>query len=83
MQPLAEFLVRSVVLHPDDVQLSAVDGATSQLLELRVHPEDNARLRANRGALLRAMQVVLNAGSGPQKAVLDLVEAQRASAGEE
>lgn len=83
MQALADFLARSVVKRPDDVQLAAVEGATSVLLELRVHPDDLGVLRDNRSGLMRAMQVVLNAASGPQKAILDLVDERQAARGEE
>lgn len=83
MLPLAEFMAKSVLTHPDDVRLSVVEGATSMLLELRVHEDDVRRLRHDRSSLLRAMQVVLNAASGPQKAVLDLVEDRRLAHGEE
>lgn len=85
MLPLADFMAKSVLTRPDDVKLTVVEGATSMLIELRVHDEDVPRLRHDRSKLLRAMQVVLNAASGPQKAVLDLVEegAQRARSDEE
>ena len=74
MQALAEFLIRSVSLHPDEAQLTAVEGSSSLLLELRAHPDDVQRFRAERSQLIRAMQVVLNAASGPRKTVLDLVD---------
>lgn len=83
MHPLAEFMAKSVVTHPDDVKISVVQGTTSLLLELRVHADDVRRLRHDRSSLLRAMQVVLNAASGPQKAVLDLIEETRRARGEE
>lgn len=83
MQSLADFLVRSVVARPDDVKLSVVEGDTSVLLELRVHADDLGTLRNNRSSLLRAMQVVLNAASGKQKAVLDLVDERQVARGEE
>ena len=65
------------------MQLTAVEGSASLLLELRVHADDVAVLRNNRSRLLRAMQVVLNAASGPQKAVIDLVDEQARAHGEE
>lgn len=74
MQALAEFLIRSVSVHPDEAQLTAVQGSSSLLLELRAHPDDVERFRADRSRLIRAMQVVLNAASGPRKTVLDLVD---------
>lgn len=78
-------MAKSVLSRPEDVQLAVVEGSTSMLLELRVHPDDLGILRRDRGSLLRAMQVVLNAASGPQKAVLDLVDdnARRAAAQDE
>ena len=76
-------MARSVVKRPDDVSLTAVEGSTSVLLELRVHADDLGVLRDNRSSLLRAMQVVLNAASGPQKAVLDLVDERHQARGEE
>lgn len=78
-------MAKSVLSRPDDVKLDVVEGATSLLIELRVHADDVGRLRQNHSSLLRAMQVVLNAASGPQKAVLDLVDdgARKARGGEE
>ena len=83
MSGLAEFLLGSVVSRPENMQLSAVEGEASLLLELRLDPVDVALLRRNRSQLFRAIQVVLNAASGPRKTVLDLLDDSRDSGDEE
>lgn len=83
MQGLVDFLLQSVVKHPDELRLSPVEGASSMLFELRLHPDDAALLRRDRGQLLQAIQVVLSAASGPRKVVLDLIDDASASSAEE
>ena len=83
MTGLAEFLLGSIVSRPENMQLSAVEGDSSLLLELRLDPEDVALLRRNRSQLFRAIQVVLNAASGPRKTVLDLLDDSRDGGDEE
>ena len=83
MQSLVDFLVKSVVAHPGDVSLNALEGSASLFVELRVHADDAARLRHNQGQLLSAIQVVLSAASGPRKVVLDLVDDHGSSDSEE
>lgn len=74
MSALVEYMVLPLVRNPDDVQVSVVEGNSSVLIELRVHPDDVDRLQANDGARFRAMQQVLSASGGDRKAVLELIE---------
>ena len=83
MQALVEFVLKSVVKHPDQLQLSPVEGASSLLVELRLHADDAALLRRDSGQLLQAVQVVLSAASGPRKVVLDLIDDVAAASSEE
>ena len=73
MKELVEYMVRPLVDHPDDVQVSVLEGSASILLELRLHPEDERQVRGPQNQLLRAMQQVLAVAGGPRKPVLDLV----------
>ena len=43
---LVEYMVRSVVDNPDDIQVNAIEGQASLLLELRVNPDDLDALTA-------------------------------------
>lgn len=83
MQSLVEFVLKSVVKHPDQLQLTPVEGASSLLVEMRLNAEDAAVLRRDQGQLLQAIQVVLSAASGPRKVVLDLIDDAVAASSEE
>jgi len=76
MEALVDYMVRSVVRHPDAIQINAVEGEASLLLELDLHEEDRGRLLADDGDLLAAMQQVLGAAGGKRKAVLELIGAE-------
>jgi len=75
-------MVRSVAKHPDAIQINAVEGDASLLLELDVHQDDRALLLEDDGDLLAAMQQVLGAAGGKRKAVLELVGAESEAAEE-
>jgi predicted RNA-binding protein YlqC (UPF0109 family) len=75
-------MVRSVAQHPDGIQINAVEGEASLLLELDVHEDDRVRLLADDGDLLAAMQQILGAAGGKRKAVLELIGAESEAAEE-
>ena len=76
LEQTVDYLVRSVVDHPEDIQVSAVEGEASLLLELRVNPEDLDQVKGPDRTLFRAMQQVMAVSSrkAHQKPVLDLIE---------
>ena len=47
MEALLEYLVKPLTSHPDEVQISAMEGSASVLLELRVHADDMAAVRGD------------------------------------
>ena len=73
MEALATYMVKSVVANPDDVQVTAVEGAASVVLELRVHDDDVSLVRGEDDSTLRAMQQILAVAGGPRKPILDLI----------
>ena len=79
MKPLVDFVLGSIALHPDQVQVNAIEGQASILFEVSLHDEDKARLQADDRALLGAVQAVLSASSGRRKAVIDLIDAGASS----
>ena len=82
MEALIEYLVKPLTSHPDEVKISAVEGAAAVLLELRVHPEDEDAIRGDDGERFRAIQQILAAAGGKRKPVLELVD-HNADAGAE
>jgi predicted RNA-binding protein YlqC (UPF0109 family) len=74
MNDLVSYVVNSIVDQPDDVEINTVEGDSSVLIELSVHPDDRARLTGNDGALLGSIQQVLAIVGGDRKPVLDLLD---------
>lgn len=75
IKDLVEYMVRPIVGHPDDVQVTVVEGTASVLCELRVNDDDLASVRGPKNQLLRSMQQILSVAGGARKPVLDLIEA--------
>ena len=73
MTELVSYVVGSLVEHPDAVDIKAVEGENSVIIELQVHEDDRARLTDDDSALLGAIQQVLAIAGGDRKPVLDLV----------
>ena len=82
MEALIEYLIKPLTTHPDDVQISSVEGSASILLELRVNPEDVGAVRGEDNNRFRAIQQILSASGGSRKPVLELIESNAAGAEE-
>ena len=72
-----EHLVRGIVDHPDDVQVSARSLRRGELLEVRVHPEDLGRVIGRSGRTARALRTVIGALSAEGSVRVDVVDVDR------
>jgi uncharacterized protein len=54
-----DFLVKSIVDHPDDVKISRKVDEMGVLLSLKVHPEDMGQVIGRSGATARAIRALL------------------------
>jgi predicted RNA-binding protein YlqC (UPF0109 family) len=61
MKDLVEAIARALVDHPDDVQVTSVDGSQVTVLELRVHPEDLGKVIGRQGRTAKAIRTLLGA----------------------
>jgi uncharacterized protein len=61
MKKLVEAIAKALVDHPDDVQVRAVEGASTTIFELRVHPDDLGKVIGHHGRLADAIRVILAA----------------------
>jgi len=72
-----EHLVRSIVEHPDDVDVRAKELRRGQVLEVRVHPDDLGRVIGRSGRTATAIRTVVGAVAGAGGARIDFVDVDR------
>ena len=76
MKDLLEEIARALVDHPEDVQVTEVEGEQTTVLELRVHNDDLGKVIGRQGRTARAIRTLLSAaGMKVQKRfVLEILE---------
>ena len=78
MKELVEFLARSLVTHPDAVDVKETQSDTASILELKVAKEDLGRIIGKQGRTAKSIRTILNAAASRanRKVVLEIVEEQ-------
>jgi predicted RNA-binding protein YlqC (UPF0109 family) len=61
MKELVEAIARTLVDHPEEVQVKSVQGSQVIVLELRVHPEDLGKVIGRQGRTAKAIRTLLGA----------------------
>ncbi|HWZ96848.1 MAG TPA: KH domain-containing protein [Candidatus Dormibacteraeota bacterium] len=61
MKELVETIARALVDHPEDVQVTVVEGSQGAVLELRVHAEDLGKVIGRQGRTAKAIRTLLSA----------------------
>ena len=61
MKELIEMIAKSLVDSPDEVQVRAIDGEQSTVLELRVAPSDLGKVIGKQGRTARSIRTILGA----------------------
>ena len=76
MKTLIEYIAKSLVDHPEEVQVSEVEGEQTTVLELKVSKEDLGKVIGKQGRTARAVRTILSAASTKSKkrAVLEILE---------
>lgn len=76
MKELIEYVARALVDHPDEVEVSEVEGNQTSVLELKVAKEDLGKIIGKQGRTARAMRTILSAASAKVKkrTVLEIIE---------
>jgi predicted RNA-binding protein YlqC (UPF0109 family) len=60
---LVEYIVKSMVDDPSQVQVSMVEGERSTILELRVAPNDIGKVIGKHGRIAKAMRTIIQAAT--------------------
>ena len=76
MKELIDYIAKELVEHPEEVEVSEVEGEHSLVIELKVAKSDMGRVIGKQGHTAMAMRTVLNAASRKIKknAVLEIIE---------
>jgi len=78
MKDLVLYLAKSLVNHPDDVEVKEIQGETATILELRVAKDDLGRIIGKQERTAKSIRTLLNAAASRtnRKVVLEIVEEQ-------
>jgi predicted RNA-binding protein YlqC (UPF0109 family) len=76
MKDLIKFIAQALVDHPEQVEVSEVEGSWISLLELKVAKDDIGKIIGKQGRNAQALRTILGAASAKVKkrAVLDIIE---------
>lgn len=76
MKELIGYIAQALVDHPEQVNISEVEGDQKDVLELKVAKEDVGKVIGKQGRTARAMRTILSAASAKTKkrTVLEIVE---------
>ncbi len=76
MQELVEFVAKSLVDHPDKVEVREIEGEKTTVIELKVAPEDLGKVIGRQGRTARAIRTLLAAVARKmnKRAVLEILE---------
>lgn len=76
LKELVEFMAKSLVDKPEDVEVNEIVGEQTTVVELKVAKEDLGKVIGKQGRTARSMRTILNAASTKlqKRSVLEIVE---------
>lgn len=76
MKILLEYIAKSLVDKPDEVQVNEVEGEQITVLELKVARDDLGKVIGRQGRTARALRAIISAASlrANKRAVLEILE---------
>ena len=75
LKDLVEYMAKTLVEDPNQVQVNVIEGATSITLEVRVAPDDMGRVIGKSGRIANAMRTLVRVAAMRQgkRATLEIV----------
>lgn len=73
---LVDYIARSLVDEPDEVEVNMIEGEKSTILELKVSPSDIGKVIGKHGRIAKAIRTVLNAAATKtgKRVVLEILD---------
>lgn len=75
MRELLEFIAKSMVNHPEAVEVTVTEKETSTVLQLHVAEEDMGKVIGKQGRIAKAIRTVMKAAASNEnkKVIVDIV----------
>lgn len=76
LKELVEFMAKSLVDYPDQVEVNEIVGEQTTVVELKVAKQDLGKVIGKQGRTAKSMRTILNAASTKlqKRSVLEIVE---------
>ncbi len=76
MRDLLEYLAKSLVDHPEDVQVNETETDTTVVLELTVAKDDIGKVIGKQGRIARALRTIVKASAvkNGKRAIVEIVD---------
>ncbi|MFW5771653.1 MAG: KH domain-containing protein [Spirochaetota bacterium] len=73
---LVEYMVKSLVDYPDEVEIREIEGEKSTILELKVTKDDIGKVIGKHGRIARAIRTIINASAtkSGKRVVLEILD---------
>ncbi|HOO20009.1 MAG: KH domain-containing protein [Kiritimatiellae bacterium] len=76
MKDLIEYVVKTLVDHPDELRIAEIEGERTIVFELRCHPDDVGKVIGKSGKTVGALRTLISTVAARQnrRAMLEVVE---------
>jgi len=76
MKDLIKYIAQALVDHPEQVEVTKIEGNQTSVLELKVAKDDLGKVIGKQGRTARAMRTLLSAASAKirKRTVLEIIE---------
>ena len=76
LKPLVEFIAKSIVDRPEDVNVTEVSGENTHIYELRVSEDDRGKIIGKQGRTAQSLRTLLAAAASKrnQRSILEILE---------
>ena len=76
MKDLIEYVVNTLVDHPDELRIAEIEGERTIVFELRCHPDDVGKVIGKSGKTVGALRTLISTVAARQnrRAMLEVVE---------
>ena len=76
MKELIEFVVKTLIDHPEELRIAEIEGERTIVYELRCHPDDVGKVIGKSGKTVGAIRTLLSTVAARQnkRAMLEVVE---------